>query len=85
MNIDGWTIGKDERGFFAHEPRGPSTVRVTESATIVRTNDGGCNIPSKVMGTLESLIGCNCNPLEQTGGVHKHDCPAHQAEWETVT
>ncbi len=86
MIVDGWEIGKDAEGFYAHDPTGPSTVRVfgVEHGCNyrIRTYDGGCDIPAKVMGTLESLAHCKCNPLEQTGGVHKHDCPAYQPEWE---
>lgn len=85
MTLDGWAIAKDAQGFYAHDPRRPSTVRVIPGSYIFSSSDGGCTIPDKVIATLEGLLYCNCNPLEQTGGVHRRDCPAWQAEWETVT
>lgn len=79
MIIDGWTILKDARGFYAYDPRGPSWFRVSAGGYEMHSHDGGCFVPNKVMGTLESLVRCTCNPLEQTGGVHRRDCPEYEA------
>jgi hypothetical protein len=79
-NIDGWLIVRDSDGWLASDPNGQSWVRLEDDAINVRSWDGGCTISNKVIGTLELLRGCNCDPFEQTGGVHRHDCPCAEAE-----
>jgi hypothetical protein len=83
VKIKGWEICKDEKGFYADDASGQSCVRVTEEGAHIATHDGYFFVPNEVVNALDALIECNCDPLEQTGNVHKRTCPAYQPEWET--